>query len=139
MGNNLEKKLPRGLRLANPCNIRRSADKWQGLAEEQTDPDFFTFTAMKWGYRAALRTLQTYQRKYACLSVSDFISRWAPSNENNTASYIATVCKRTGWTADQVIDVEDEDDMVALAAAMSYVENGVSANLEDIREGWELL
>ena len=43
----------RGLRNCNPLNIRRTADLWQGLAERQPDPEFFTFRSMPWGYRAA--------------------------------------------------------------------------------------
>ena len=43
----------RGLRNCNPLNIRRTADLWQGLAERQPDPEFFTFRSMAWGYRAA--------------------------------------------------------------------------------------
>ena len=52
----------RGLRNNNPLNIRRNSTKWQGLAEEQKDKEFFTFVAPEWGYRAALRTLRNYNR-----------------------------------------------------------------------------
>ena len=38
----------RGLRNCNPLNIRRTADLWQGLAERQPDPEFFTFRSMPW-------------------------------------------------------------------------------------------
>lgn len=50
----------RGLRNCNPLNIRRTADLWQGLAERQPDPEFFTFRSMPWGYRAAFIVLRTY-------------------------------------------------------------------------------
>ena len=49
----------RGLRNCNPLNIRRTADLWQGLAERQPDPEFFTFRSMAWGYRAAFIVLRT--------------------------------------------------------------------------------
>ena len=58
----MKQTLPRGLRNNNPGNIRRSKDNWQGLAPEQTDPDFFQFTAPEWGYRALIKTLQTYRK-----------------------------------------------------------------------------
>ena len=45
----------RGLRNCNPLNIRRTADLWQGLAERQPDPEFFTFRSMPWGYRGLHR------------------------------------------------------------------------------------
>lgn len=33
----------RGIRNNNPLNIRRSADHWQGMRDEQTDPSFVQF------------------------------------------------------------------------------------------------
>jgi hypothetical protein len=38
-----------------------------------------------------------------------------------------------------VPDIEDKDTMCSLAAAISYVENGVPAVMEDIYKGWDLL
>lgn len=131
--------MTRGLRNNNPGNLRRSADRWQGLASVQSDPDFFTFKEMKWGYRALLRTLQNYQIRHACMTVRDFISRYAPPSENNTEGYIKTVLQRTGWAADHIVDIYNEDEMAALAAAISYVENGTPAVEQDIRNGWALL
>ena len=68
----------RGLRNCNPLNIRRTADLWQGLAERQPDPEFFTFRSMPWGYRAAFIVLRTYCHKYGLRTVRDIIARWAP-------------------------------------------------------------
>ena len=36
-------------------------------------------------------------------------------------------------------DIEDKDTMCAFAAAISQVENGVPAVMEDVIAGWELL
>ena len=66
----------RGLRNCNPLNIRRTADLWQGLAERQPDPEFFTFRSMPWGYRAAFIVLRTYCHKYGLSTVRDIIARW---------------------------------------------------------------
>ena len=49
--------IARGIRNNNPLNIRRSADKWQGLKAQQEDREFFQFSEMKWGWRAAFRLL----------------------------------------------------------------------------------
>mgnify|MGYP003533551919 FL=1 len=46
-------KQSRGIRNNNPLNIRLSADKWQGMREEQTDKAFVQFKSMAYGYRAA--------------------------------------------------------------------------------------
>ena len=137
MGN--EKSLPRGLRNCNPGNIRKNRDKWQGLRDVQADPDFFQFTETKWGYRALIRTLQNYRKKHNCISIADFIRRWAPPTENNTNGYIQRVCKDLQVPSTYIPDVQDKETMCAFAAAISYVENGVPAIMDDVYKGWELL
>lgn len=131
--------LPRGLRNCNPGNIRITKDKWQGLREVQTDKSFFQFTEMRWGYRALLRTLQNYREIHNCQTIADFIKRWAPSVENNTSGYISRVCSEIQVPSTFVPDVNDKDTMCAFAAAISQVENGVPAVMEDVVAGWELL
>ena len=135
----MEKNLSRGLRNCNPGNIRITKDMWQGLRKEQTDPDFFQFEEMKWGYRALLRTLQNYRRRHGCQTIRDFISRWAPANENDTEAYIRSVRQSMGVSADFIPDINSKDTMCALAAAISRHENGVVADMEDVEKGWELL
>lgn len=133
------KELPRGLRNCNPGNIRVTKDKWQGLREVQTDKSFFQFKEMAYGYRALIRTLQNYRRKHNCICIADFITRWAPHTENNTGGYIRRVCQDMQVPSVYVPDVEDKDTMCAMAAAISRVENGVDAVMDDVYKGWELL
>ena len=123
----------------NPGNIRITDDKWQGLRPTQTDKEFFQFTEMKWGYRALIRSLQTYREKHGCKTIADFINRWAPPVENNTNGYIQRVCKEMEVPTTFVPDVNDKDTMCAFAAAISQVENGVPAVMADVVAGWELL
>ena len=130
---------PRGIRNCNPGNIRVTKDKWQGLRPMQTDKEFFQFTEMKWGYRALIRTLQNYRRIHGCYTITDFITRWAPSSENNTLVYIKSVCFQLGVPSVYVPDVDDRDTMCALAAAISKHENGVDANMKEVQDGWDLL
>ena len=129
----------RGIRNNNPGNIRRSRDNWQGLRKEQTDPQFFQFTTMAYGYRALIRTLQTYRRKHGLRTLAELISRWAPANENHTAAYLRAVCQDMQVPSGYVPDVDDRDTMCALAAAISRVENGTPARMEEVQEGWGLL
>lgn len=112
----------RGLRNNNPGNIRKSADKWQGLAPVQDDPSFFKFTSASFGVRALGKILQTYRTKYGLQTVRDIIGRWAPPNENNTTSYVASVARALGVTADEPIDVYAR--LPDLAAAIIRHENG---------------
>lgn len=112
----------RGLRNNNPGNIRKSADKWQGLAPVQDDPAFFKFIEPKYGVRALGKILQTYRNKYGLQTVRDIIGRWAPPNENNTTSYVNSVARALGVTADEPIDVYAR--LPDLAAAIIRHENG---------------
>lgn len=130
---------PRGLRNNNPGNIRITKDKWKGLRPVQEDMEFFQFTEMKWGYRALIRTLQNYRRRHGCQTIADFIRRWAPEHENNTSGYISRVCKEMQVPTTYVPDVEDKTTMCAFAAAISQVENGIPAVMEDIVSGWGVL
>ena len=133
------KKLPRGLRNCNPGNIRTTRDRWQGLRPVQADPEFFQFETMAWGYRALMRTLQNYRLRHGCRTVADFIGRWAPSVENDTTGYVRFVCQRMQVPSTFVPDVDDKRTMCLIAAAISRMENGVEANMEEIETGWELL
>lgn len=130
---------PRGLRNNNPLNIRKNSTKWQGLAEEQTDKSFFVFAAPEWGYRAALRTLQNYKRVHGLNTVAEWIYRWAPPRENDTENYIDVVCSRAGIARDCAPNIRNKTVMCNIVAAMSYMENGVEAVMEDIHRGWNLL
>lgn len=131
--------MTRGLRNNNPGNLRISKDKWQGLREIQEDKDFFQFKTIEYGYRALMRTLQNYRKRHNCITIGDFIRRWAPPVENNTNAYIIAVCKDLQVTREYVPDIMDKATLCAFAAAISRVENGVPANMEDIEKGWNLL
>lgn len=128
----------RGIRNNNPLNIRRNKTKWEGLNEIQTDKDFFQFKEMKYGYRAAIITLRTYQKKYKLTTIRQMIGRWAPPNENNTEAYIKIVHQRSGLFVDVPIDLDNETQVVKLLSAMCFVENGVEANTQAIKDGLKL-
>ena len=133
---------PRGIRNNNPLNIRRSGDKWQGLRVLQEDREFFQFSEMKWGWRAAFRLLcQTYYGKYKLRTIRVIINRWAPPKENNTSSYIKHVAERTGIAPDQVLcdPATHPTQWMMLGIAMAIVENGTT-NLDylSMLKGFEM-
>jgi hypothetical protein len=115
---------PRGIRNNNPGNIRKSKDPWQGLAEQQTDADFFVFQSPIYGIRALARTLITYQDKYGLGTVNAIINRWAPPNENKTDAYISEVIAKTGFTADQAVNMHSYADLKTVVTAIITQENG---------------
>ena len=119
----------RGIRNNNPLNIRRSADKWQGLKAQQEDREFFQFSEMKWGWRAAFRLLcHTYYGKYKLRTIRAIINRWAPPKENNTLYYIRSVAERTGISADKELgDPQTHPaEWMMIGIAMAIVECGTA-------------
>ena len=116
--------MPRGIRNHNPGNLRKSNDPWQGLAPDQTDPDFLQFESSKWGIRALARTLIAYQDRIGLRSIKSIIYRWAPPNENNTSAYIQSVAKKLDVTPDEPINVHDYKILQPLTLAIISQENG---------------
>ena len=120
---------PRGIRNNNPLNIRRSADKWQGLKAQQEDREFFQFSEMKWGWRAAFRLLcHTYYGRYKLKTIRALITRWAPPKENNTEAYIRRVTDRIGLGPDRELGSPQEHpaQWMMIAMAMAIVECGTA-------------
>lgn len=119
----------RGVRNNNPGNLRRTSDEWEGLAAEQTDPEFFQFETWEAGVRALQKTLHTYQSKHGLGTIQEIISRWAPPSENDTPAYIRAVVKETGIAADTPISVTDTGTLTALTEAIIHQENGPDAGI----------
>ncbi len=132
-------KISRGLRNRNPLNIRRNSTRWKGLADIQSDKEFFCFSDIVWGYRAAFVTLRNYFKRYKLGTLKEWISRWAPPVENDTEAYISFVGKMSGVGINDVISIDDSKQMCSIVAAMSYFENGVPANMSDVERGWQLV
>lgn len=142
--------LPRGYRNNNPLNIRYSAyNNWKGKILPNTDRNntFEQFVNIAYGYRAALALMRTYIRKYGCNTVQKIIAKWAPENENDTASYIQHVCEIANLAPDTTVTQSSRDTLTRMAYAMSIIENGNTpetreAGLPDmniINEAWDIL
>lgn len=126
----------RGIRNNNPGNLRHGA-KWQGLAKEQTDSAFCQFESMEYGCRALMKTLQTYHNKYDLDNIEGIIARWAPTNENDTMSYINSVSKRLAVNPKESLDLEHNSQLyLELAKAIAFHENGKDA-LDISDETWD--
>ncbi len=114
----------RGLRNNNPGNLRRTDDPWQGLAETQTDTDFFVFQSPIYGIRALARTLIKYQDQHGLRTIRQIIGRWAPSAENDTVAYTKAVSDETGFAPNVVLDIHKYEHLKALVTAIIHFENG---------------
>ena len=125
MNNDPAARLPRGIRNNNPGNLRRSRDRWEGLREVQTDPDFFQFKTTIDGLRALAKTLLTYRRKHGLKTVTGIVSRYAPAaDKNNTRAYINDVANALDVGPDDEIDGEDRSVAQTLMRAIIRHENG---------------
>lgn len=104
----------------NPLNIRyNERNQWQGQTGEYKG--FAVFSTTTKGFRAAILILLKYIF-YGFNTPKKIISRWAPPSENDTESYVRTVCKRTKLSEDIVIgNAQAFQDLVL---AMAFVESG---------------
>ena len=117
--------LPRGLRNFNPGNIDRTAERWQGMAADQSsDKRFVVFTAPVWGLRALAKVLLSYQRKHGLRTPAAIIGRWAPPTENDTGAYARQVAKALGVGVNDQIDLQQARLLERILPAIVQHENG---------------
>lgn len=129
----------RGIRNNNPLNIRHNRNnRWQGVYEKQTDPEFVQFATMQFGIRAGFVIIRNYI-KAGHKDVASIISRWAPSNENNTEAYIRHVCEMADLSPFQELRFDDKPTMLRLVDAMIRVECGKHVSQNDIQRGYEMV
>ena len=128
--------LHRGLRNNNPGNMEPGG--W--LGETGNDGRFAIFDTMEHGIRALARQLIKYYDVYKSAdgsridTIREAISRWAPSNENHTLSYIAFVSSVMGIDPDTELDFHDRDTLWWFIVAIGEEENGTdefTANVTD--------
>ncbi len=130
-------RVPRGLRNNNAGNIRLSKTRYLGEVVPSTDKAFKQFKTPAWGYRAIFVLLDSYSRK-GFLTLRQMISRYAPASENNTENYIRYVAQNAVVSPEAPLDVNDRNVMILVVAAISKMENGIAADMDDVVEGWEL-
>lgn len=124
----------RGFLNNNPGNMDRGDQPWLGEIRdlslctndvqrgELTHGRFCVFSDAQHGIRAMVKNLRAYRDRLGCRSVRDFINRWAPPNENNTAAYIANVAGPLGVGPDDPVDIEQRSVMRGLVSAIIRVE-----------------
>ena len=116
--------MTRGERLKNPLNLRISDNAWQGKITPPQDQSYEQFDTTEHGLRAGAKLLLTYFHKYGLNTVDGIISRFAPSNENDTKSYIADVCSRMGVSPNDSLVLSDVTTLTNLVNAIVWHENG---------------
>lgn len=129
--------VPRGIRNCNPLNIR-IGNTWMGERPNPDDTEFEQFVNMECGIRAGFLILRRYIKRYKLNTIRLIVSRWAPSNENATESYIQSVSTQMKLEADTEIKYEDSDTMCKLVSAMIKVECGQLVDMAKIQKGYAL-
>lgn len=123
-----------GIRNNNPFNIRfYRRNKWKGCVGENRH--FCVFESLDYGLRAGVITLRTYIKKHRLESVESIISRFAPSNENDTHSYISycrTALLSLGYSTD-IIKYKSHA-FVRLCCAICMYESGLAVSMPQIEE-----
>lgn len=128
----------RAVRNHNPLNIRKTSDKWQGLADVQSDKDFFKFRNDIYGFRAAFVILRNYEKFLKRLTIRNIITRWAPPSENATALYISFVSSFLGVPADAIITLDNKSFLCDFVRAMARFESGQWYVIHDISIAYDL-
>lgn len=113
---------PRGIRNNNPGNIRAGVgyDGENGV----DDAGFATFDTPDHGIQALSTLLDAYSTNHGLNTVGGIIGRYAPTNENDTNRYAATVSSQMGVTPDQQLDLTDPKQKKALMDGIINYENG---------------
>lgn len=117
----------RGVRNNNPGNIDyNKANDWKGqigIEVGAPKPRFARFDTPENGIRALGKLLLTYQDKHKLRTVSAIINRWAPSSENDTASYVKAVERFTKTKPGDTIDLRSYGVMSGFVKAIIRHEN----------------
>ncbi|EBW6383523.1 hypothetical protein DPZ21_01810 [Salmonella enterica subsp. enterica serovar Stanley] len=113
-------------RFNNPANLRYAA----GYETANTrSGKFAVFPSLDEGVLAAAKQLQIYGTK-GINNIHDIISKWAPSNENNTKAYIGHVVNATGRSEFEKLNLNDTRTLAKLITAMS-VKEGAGSRLNE--------
>ena len=107
---------------------------WQGEIVPTSDPQgrLCQFDTMVDGIRAGAKNLLAYFNHDGCKTISQIITRYAPSIENPTANYIDFVAKDCGVDPDDEINLNDANLLRIVVSAIIRFEqgfNGISYNM----------
>lgn len=151
MSNN--KDLPRGLRNNNPGNIRIANNSWLAKVpeSENTDGSFEqfksytfregnTYSGMSMGTRALVKLGWTYLNQNPNHTILSFISKYAPSSENNTEAYAKAIADYLDVTVNAKVKPIYEDKVKQYLFILSIIrhENGIAYDNSEISKGVEL-
>ena len=105
-------------RFNNPTNLRWA----EGYGTHNTmSGNFAVFPSLDEGVLAAAKQLQIYGTR-GVNTIRDIASKWAPSNENDTAEYIRHVVRQTRFNENEKLNLNDPVVLAKLISAMASKE-----------------
>jgi hypothetical protein len=117
-----------GFNINNPLNIRYLAtNAYNGQTANHNG--YGVYTTLQAGVRAAGLELTNHYIGAGLNTVTGIVSKWAPSSENDTASYISDVSGRMGVAPDEALAWPQDE--VPLIQAMAFHENGYNNMTDD--------
>ena len=118
--------VPLGVRNNNPGNLR----SW-GATPRDTG-GYAVFPTADAGLAATIQNLQAQQKLHGLNTIRGIISRWAPPSENNTAAYISDMVKKTGFGADQPLNLNDARTVAPMISGIVKHEGNSSGFSDDM-------
>lgn len=115
-----DKNAPRGLRNNNPGNLEKTNGKW-GAEVDGKDSRFATYATPEAGLNALSNLLIN---KYNGLSLEKIISKYAPSHENDTNSYIKNLASSAGIDSKTPLNLNDPNIRIPVMKGIIKIENG---------------
>lgn len=97
----------------NPGNLRPPGQS-SGFMQYDSEAD---------GIRAMANQLRLYQNRDHLDTVQGIINKYAPPSENDVNDYVGDVSKRSGFAAGQKLNLNDNEQLAKLIAAMTKHEN----------------
>ena len=132
--------LPRGIRNRNPGNLERAKGfEWYGeirpdVKDPRFDARFAVFEDAKYGLRAMMKNLITYNQRRGVKTLREAITRWAPPHENDVSSYVNSVARHADINPDDEWDFTQRIFLVPVVRGMVMHENGFPKQ-QQIEEG----
>jgi hypothetical protein len=123
---------PRGIRNNNPLNLTYVSGQPGAMG---SDGRFGVYGKMEDGIAQAERQLLLYQDRDHLDTIGQIINKWAPSSENNTANYIASVSKWMHMSATEKLNLRDPETARKLITAMGRIETGRTLDPSAVKRG----
>jgi len=112
----------------NPFDLRNSFSiRWQGQTGQTAG--FCDFDTLLNGARAGCVDLKNAQLLHGLNTIGTIIPHYAPPNENDTQAYVADVCADMGIGPDTPVELTDNRQLEAFAAAVWHHEQGAAPDM----------